>query len=200
MSSPRGASAAGSRRRQRSVRVTVAGCLLGIAALAVTAALLVGSLLLTSGAAVLALLCGAAATRIVLNELGQSRREAARDRAAQARAYQQLAREQAAAHGRLAAALTRQVNERDADIGRLVGTLGLVKRRAGAAEEKVKRQSQRNVELQERLDEVTRELEERDDSLAVWEGSDAPTVVDLLAWENRARAVNADPAETRQQA
>jgi hypothetical protein len=25
-------------------------------------------------------------------------------------------------------------------------------------------------------------------------------VVDLLAWENRARAVNADPAETRQQA
>jgi hypothetical protein len=180
--------------------MTVAGCLLGVAALTVTTALLVGSLVLTSSAAVLSLLCGAAATRIVMNELAQSRREAARDRAAQARSYLQVAREASLEHSRLAATMTRQVSERDAQIGRLVGTLGLVKRRASAAEEKVKRHAQRTVELQQRLDEVTRELEERNDSVAVWDGSDDPTVVDLLAWENRAGAASADQAEARQQA
>ena len=102
--------------------MTVAGCLLGVAALTVATALLVGSLVLTSSAAVLSLLCGAAATRIVMNELAQSRREAARDRAAQARSYSQVARERSLEHSRLAATMTRQVSERDAEIGRLVGT------------------------------------------------------------------------------
>lgn len=200
MSFPR---SAGSRRRQRSVRVSVAVGLLVVAALVVTGALLLGSLLASSLSALFALLCGVASTRIVLNELAQSRREAARDRAAQARAYQRIVAQQIGARGRFATTMTGRVADRDAEIGRLAGTLGLVKRRAEAAENKVKREARRNVELQERLDEITREQaerDERDDNLAFWDGTDAPTVVDMHAWENRASAASADQAGARRHA
>ena len=75
------------RRRQRSVRLTIAVALTTIAALLVLGAVLSGSWLLLTLAAVLGVALGAAATRITHTELMATRREAARDRAEQAQAY-----------------------------------------------------------------------------------------------------------------
>ena len=79
---PRNRSSA--RRRQRSVRVTVAVFLLAVATVAVLAALPTQSPALLSVAAVAALVLGWAALRIVWTEVLQSRREHATDRAATA--------------------------------------------------------------------------------------------------------------------
>ena len=87
-----------SRRRQRSVRVTVAVALLSVASAAVVLALPTQSALWLSIASVLALACGWAAARIIYTELLQSRREAATDRAEQAQAYRTMFHERAAEH------------------------------------------------------------------------------------------------------
>ena len=75
------------RRRQRSVRLVVAGMLLVVAAALVVVATLSGSSPFLATAAVLGVLLGAGATRITHLELLQSRRDAARDRARLAQEY-----------------------------------------------------------------------------------------------------------------
>lgn len=180
-----GACAAGRRRRQRGVRVTVAGCLLAAATLVVVGAVVLGSLVAITSAAVLALLAGFASTRIVANELAQSRREAARERAALAHDYTRLAAERIDEHAGFAGAMTERILERDAEIGRLRGTIRLADRRTDQALERLRSEQECTAELQARVEQLGRELEERDDSLAFWDGGDAPTVVDLLAWEER---------------
>ena len=198
----RSAGSSGARRRQRSVRVTVAVLLLVLGAAVVAAALATGSLLAASLASVVALLAGCASTRIVLNELAQSRREAARDRALQAHEYQRLLADRAAEHRCLATAMTERIAERDTTIGRLLGNLRLADGRADEARARLRQETRRTVELQERLDELSRELEERqDDGLAFWDGGDSTTVVDMLAWEERVSSVTeADPAALRRHA
>src|SRR3954454_9655895 len=78
------------RRRQPSVRVTVAVCLLGLATAVVLLALPTQSPLCLTPAARLALACGWTAARIVYSGVLQSRRKAALDRAAQPQAYLSL--------------------------------------------------------------------------------------------------------------
>ena len=78
------------RRRQRSTRLVVAVMLLLVGALAVAGAAFSGSWLVATVAAALGVALGAAATRITHSELAESRREAARDRAAQAIAYRDI--------------------------------------------------------------------------------------------------------------
>ena len=73
------------RRRQRSTRLTVAVALIVVSALAVAGAVLSGSWIFVTTAAVLGVVLGASATRITHSELLQARRDAARDRATQAR-------------------------------------------------------------------------------------------------------------------
>jgi hypothetical protein len=198
MSSPR--SAGPSRRRQRSVRVTVAFGLLVVATLVVTSALVSGSERATAGASLLALVCGFAATRIVANELAQSRRDAARDRAAQAHAYQSIYAERIAEHNRFATSMTEQIIERDGQIGRLLATVRLVRRKADDAEDRAEREAARNAELQGLLDAASRALEEQADAVAFWDGTDVPAVTDLLAWEERVTAVTSDQADFRRPA
>lgn len=88
MTSPKATPA--TRRRQRSTRLTVAVVLLVVALLLVAGAIVSGSWLLVTVAAVVGVLFGAAATRITHSELMASRRDAARDRAEQAKAYAEL--------------------------------------------------------------------------------------------------------------
>jgi hypothetical protein len=199
MPSRRSAGSSGARRRQRSIRVTVAVLLLVLAAVVVAGALASGSLLAVSMASVVALVAGCASTRIVLNELAQTRREAARDRALQADQYQRLFADRAAEHRCYATAMKERVAERDTTIAQLLGSLQAADGRADEALERLKQETKRTVELQERLDEISREHEERDDDgLAFWDGGEASTVVDMLAWEERVSSVTeADPAKRR---
>ena len=106
---PRNRSSA--RRRQRSVRVTVAVFLLAVATVAVLAALPTQSPALLSSAAVGSLVLGWASLRIVWTEVLQSRRENASDRAATATAYKSLFSERAAEHAEFTTAMTERLAE-----------------------------------------------------------------------------------------
>jgi Skp family chaperone for outer membrane proteins len=192
------------RRRQRSVRVTVAVGLLAAATLVVFIALPTQSPLWLSFSSVFALLCGATASRIVYTELLQSRQEAAADRAAQAQAYKTMFTERAAEHAEFTSAMTDRLAARDKSIQELEGTIVLAEARAIEAETRVKRESRRANEAQELVAQLQEQLEirkaEQADELATWEGMDVETVVDLLAWEEKVQAGAVESQEDRKHA
>ncbi|GAA3517108.1 hypothetical protein GCM10022263_00990 [Nocardioides daeguensis] len=114
----------GNRRRQRSTRLVVAVLLLVLATLAVAGTAVTGSWALVTIAAVVALVLGVAATKITHTELLDSRQEAARDRAAQARAYADLTEVRTAENVAFAADMQGLVAKRDATVARLEKRLG----------------------------------------------------------------------------
>jgi hypothetical protein len=199
---PTPTSARPGRRRQRSVRVTVAGTLLGIASALVVAALPSQSPLWLSLAAVYALVSGWAAARIVYSELVQSRREAATDRAAQAHAYRMLFTTRANEHAEFTTAMTDRLVRRDRDLAELETAVVEAETRAIEAEARVQREARRANEAQDKVVELTErigELEisqaEQADELATWHSDldvplnlDIDAVVDLIAWEQRVSA------------
>lgn len=197
-----------SRRRQRSVRVTVAVALVAAATLVVLLALPTQSPLWLSFSSVFALLCGATASRIVYTELLQSRREAAADRATQAQAYRVMFHERAAEHAEFTTAMTDRLAASDRSIHELEGTIVLAEARAMEAESRVKREARRANEAQELVAELQEQLEirkaEQADELATWEGwdgaFDAETVVDLLAWEEKVQAGAGEAKDDRKHA
>jgi hypothetical protein len=204
------------RRRQRSVRIVVAMGLLVAAAGVVLAALLAGGTLWLGGAAVVAWVTGAGASRIVGNELAQARREHARDRAEQAQAYSELAATRTSEQQRFAAMMKQKVEDHAVTITRLKSSLRLAEKRADFAEESAKRnqvavaKAQQEVAvLRARVAELEADLE-RARAQAAAEPADAvfdleslrrltddPAVVDLLAWDDRTRT---EPRDRRKQA
>src|SRR4029079_18839220 len=193
------------RRRQRSVRVTVAVALLGVATALVLLALPTQSPLWLSVASVVALARGWAAARIVYTELAQSRREAAADRAAQAQAYRSMFSERASEHAEFTTAMTDRIVRRDAEIAELETTVVAAEKRAIEAEARVQREARPANDAQEQgggIPERVQELEirkaEEDDELATWHSDlDVPlpvvdSVVYVMGMEERVqRTVNA---------
>jgi hypothetical protein len=186
------------RRRQRSVRVTVAVALLSLATLLVVLAVPTGSFPAMSAAAFLALACAWGSARIIYSELAQSRRDNFTDRAAQAQAYRTLFSERAEEHAQFATAMTDKLVHRDSEVRELSGTLVDAERRAAEAETKVRRAAQELADLEAKLEELEHELQlrraEEEDQLAVWDAAqlglpyDAEAldgIVDLVAWEER---------------
>jgi Skp family chaperone for outer membrane proteins len=201
------------RRRQRSVRVSVAVALLAVATLVVLLALPTQSAGWLSLSSVVALLCGFAAARIVYNELVQSRREAATDRAAQAQAYRSMFSERAEEHAEFTTAMTERLATRERDIQELETNIVDAEKRALEAESRVQREARRANEAQERVTELQQALEirkaEEADELASWDGwegaqlfdREAEDVVGLLGWEEKVgAAVAADQGPQQQQA
>lgn len=111
------------RRRQRSTRLTVAVVLLALGAVLVLGALAGGATILVAVAGIAAVLLGAAATKITHAELMESRREANRDRAAQAQAYAALTEERIAENRVFTERLTGQVERERADRARTIADL-----------------------------------------------------------------------------
>jgi len=186
------ASRSPARRRQRSVRVTVAVVLLSTATVAVIAALPTQSPLLLSISSVLALLLGWAAVRMMWTEVLQSRREQAVDRAAAAGAYKSLFAERASEHAEFTVAMTERLAEANLQRRELEGALVATERRATDAEERLARDSRRLVETQERVEELEQQLAvrraEEADALACWEGEGGETVAELVAWDAESTA------------
>ena len=189
---------ASNRRRRRSVRITVAVLLLVVAGLVVLAALFLAELVALAGAAVFAFVAGVCAVRLVLTELVRSRRDAAEDRAAQARAYQKLDARRVDEHATFADQITTQLDEATSAVSELRGTLRLAERRSELAEQRARHESRRRSELQHRVDTLTSAAEAdtdaeqsppepsdgTEDAKPQWD-PDVPTVVDLLSWEDR---------------
>ena len=133
------------RRRQRSTRLTVAVALVMAAAAIVLGALVLQSPLLTTVAAVLAVVLGAAATRITHSELVQSRRDAARDRAEQARAYRTLAAHRASQNAVHVDTLVGRIHRREAALHEMETALMDAQRRAADATRKRNAEARRAV-------------------------------------------------------
>lgn len=187
------------RRRQRSVRVTVAVTLMAVSTVAVVVALAMRSLGAVSAAAVLTLLLGWAALRILWTEVLQSRRESAVERAATAQAYRTLFSERAAEHAEFTTAMTDRM-ARSADLQReLQSLLVAEQRRAAAAESRLGTTSRGLDEARARIEELEAELARRAaeeeaaaaDALASWEadgGQADPLAADLAAFEEKVSA------------
>ena len=193
------------RRRQRSVRVTAAVALRGVATALVLEALPTQSPVWLSVASVVALASGWAAARIVYTELAQSRREAAADRAAQAIAYRSMFSERATEHAEFTTAMTDRMVRRDRDVAELENSVVEAEKRAIEAEARVQREARRANEAQEKVQELTERVEEleirkaeEDDELATWHTDlDATSMVELIAWEERVSAGAAPEAEKK---
>ncbi len=184
-----------SRRRQRSVRVTVAIGLLALGTAAVVVALSLATVTALSTASVFSLVCGWAAARIVYSELIESRRVHARDRSAQAQSFVALFTERSEEHASFASAMSDRVTAREREVRELESTLRLSEARATNAEDRVRRESRRANQAQERVSELEVALAirtaEEADELASWVPGgydDMDTVVDLLRWEDRSQA------------
>lgn len=178
-----------SRRRQRRVRVTVAVGILAVATAVAVPALLVQLAIWLSVAVVVTLAGGISATRIVYTEMLQDRRDNAVQRArlvdANRTSSVALSRENMV----FAEAMGRKVKGRDKSINELEGTILLAEKRASIAEHRARHETanakESNLalaELQQRVQDAKAELV---DELAVWEGAEFDTVIDLMTWEER---------------
>lgn len=167
------------RRRQRSVRITVAVSVLGVATAAVLLTLPTQSPVWLSVAALLALACGWTSARIVYSELLQSRREAAADRAAQAQAYRTMFTERASEHAEFTTSMTDRLVRRDRENEELTSALVAAKARAAAAETRVQREARRANDALDRVQELTGRVHELEEALVI---QHAEEVDELASW------------------
>jgi len=117
--------------------------LIVFAALAVLGAALSGSWLLVTIAAVLGVVLGASATRITHSELLQARRDAARDRAAQAQAYRDLTVARTAEHAGFTSAMQARADQQETALSELEVALTSAQRRAADATRKLNAEARR---------------------------------------------------------
>jgi hypothetical protein len=188
------------RRRQRSVRVTVAVVLLSVATVGVLAALPTQSPVLLSASSVGALVLGWAALRIVWTEVLQSRRENAADRAAAASAYKSLFSLRAAEHAEFTTAMTERLAESNLSVRELQGELVQAQARLAKSERSLADARERVVELERSIEVLHAErAAEEADALASWEaegGEPARGSVDeLVTWEAKAAEIQAEQEE-----
>ncbi len=167
------------RRRQRSVRVTVAVTLLSVASVAVLASLPTRSVLWLSLASVLALALSWAALRMMWTEVLQSRRENAADRAAAAQAYRSLFAVRAAEHAEFTTAMTERLAQAHLSQRELEGLIVQHETRAQHAETRLGAETEAHTQTRGRV----RQLEE---ALATL-GTDDGSVVDLVTWDEQAQ-------------
>jgi hypothetical protein len=134
--------------------VTAAVGLIVLAALVVAGAALSGSWLLVTVAAGLGVLLGAAATRITHTELVESRVAAARDRAAQAQAYNELTDQRTSEHASYVADISTRISEKEQALVELELALSLAQRRAATSTRKRNAEGRRAAGLQAKLGEA----------------------------------------------
>ncbi|WP_292672556.1 hypothetical protein [Nocardioides sp.] len=109
------------------------------------------SWVLLAGAAALAVLLGATATRITHSELADSRRAAAADRAQLAQSYSRLTEERATEHAAYVASIESRIGEREQMLTELEMALSAAQRRAASAIRTKNAETSRAAGLQEQL-------------------------------------------------
>lgn len=143
---------------QRGVRVTAAVALL-LAVAAVVAGAIAASTLVDA-AAVLAVLGGAGAARMLYSEVLQTRRDSARTCAAQALAFRDTMAESSAEHLAFHELMTARVLERDLTVSRLTGALRLAEQRVDQVKQRAEEAARRAGEETRRANETQRRLGE----------------------------------------
>lgn len=190
------------RRRQRSVRVTVAVVLLGAATALVAAALIAQSVPWLSGASAAAVVLGWAATRMVWTEVLQSRWENAADRANSADAYRALFAERASEHAEFTAAMTERLAIANTSVRELQGQVAYARRDAAEQRDRAEVAERGLAVARGRIGELERSVEilhaERETEREAAQRSGGPgSMEDLVAFDERiARAVGGKHARS----
>ena len=96
--------------------------------------------------------------------------------------------------------MTTRLADREQVIVRLRRGLRVALRRADEADEQVRTESRRAGELQAKVEQLELALTapvavDESDEVAVWDASQAPTVIDLVGWDQRAAEAAAESAE-----
>jgi hypothetical protein len=177
----------GRRRIPRSTRVLVALALvLSGASLAIAAAVTSHGVVI---AAIAAAACALGAVRVMYLEIAETRLAHARERSRQSRAFQRSLASNQAEHAIFVSSMERRMGFKDRALAELSGTLRLAEARADEAETRARRETRRANEAQARLADLLDEvLAQQTDELAAIDDAhdpDLPTIVDLLAWEER---------------
>ncbi|RNM16741.1 hypothetical protein [Nocardioides pocheonensis] len=190
------------RRRQRSVRVSVAVVLLTVATAGVLAALPTQSPVVLSVSSVLALALGWASLRIMWTEVLQSRRENAADRAAAASAYKSLFSLRAAEHAEFTTAMTERLAESNLSVRELQGELVQAQRQLARTQREAGDAVTRVAELERSIETLRAErAAEEADALASWEAEGGPargSVDELVSWEEKAAEIRAEQEQMTQ--
>jgi len=184
------------RRRPAGVRLTVAVGLLAAASVGVGIALAAGAALPLGIAAVATLALGVAATLVVTDELTQVRRSTAAERVRLAMDYQQLAATRQREDATIIRRLAERVTTRNMIILRLRRALRMALRRMDEAEDRAQRTAHLVVDLRARVHQLQVRLDAEPvvpaaaasasaEAEELWE-DDAPTVVDLVGWDQQA--------------
>lgn len=181
------------RRRQRSVRVTVALVLLAVATVAVLGTLPTQSPVLLSVSSVAAIVLAWAALRMMWTEVLQSRRENAADRAASATAYRELFAKRAAEHAEFTSTMTERLARSTTSERELQASLVAAQRRladvtvrADSSEAELQEARARVSELETEL----AELREAHEEVAARSGPAA----ELASWDAKAAEIAAEQA------
>ncbi|MFY0406875.1 hypothetical protein [Solicola sp. PLA-1-18] len=190
------------RRRLRSGRALGAVALLAGASLVVTSAALLATFPVLVGAAALAVVAGVVAARLLSNEIAHTRREWSKDRAQQAKAYQRILSDRTREQATFAQQMTERLTRRDADLLEVRGNLRISEARAHETGQRLEAERRRSAELSETVEGLKADQDQVAEALAVWDGADVPTIVDLLNWEQAATAAStrAHDDESRKQA
>ena len=195
------------RHRPAGPRMTIAISLLAVASVGVGLALAAGAALPLGIAAVATLVLGVAATLVVTDELTRVRRLEAAERARLAMDYQRLAATRQREDAVIVARLAKRVTTRDMIILRLRRALRMALRRMDEAEDRAQRNATVVTELRAKVHQLQLRLDAGAGAPAtaasaavsaageeIWE-DDAPTVIDLVGWDQRASEAAAQSAE-----
>jgi chromosome segregation ATPase len=136
------------------------------AAILVTAAFLGSSASFQALAAISSVVLGVAATRITHSELLQTRRDAARDRAAQATAYRDLTDQRTAEHTAFANGMRARVDQQEHALTELEGALSAAQKRAAEATLKFNAEARRAEVAEQEGRATTARLEEAEERAA----------------------------------
>ncbi len=183
------ASSPSARRRQRSTRLVVAVALLLVAAAAVAGALMSGSPVLVSVAAVAAVVLGVVATRITHTELMVARREGYGGLARQAQAYAAITEARSEENSRFVSTLRDRIEHGAVALEQIEEALCAAQRRAAEAARVIRAEGERadraeaeSVLVADRLDEAEQRAAEAIVRVAELEQERDLLLAELDAW------------------
>ena len=168
----------------------LAACvLLAVAGVLVVGAAVSGSWLGLTIAAAASVVLGVAANRITYTELGETRREAARDRAELARDYRDLAAVRSAEHHRFVTGVQARIADQEIRINKVEGALTAARAEAGRAQRRLVEMTARAGRAETRGTALAARLEEAEDraTQAVLRVVELEHEVDVLTaqWQSR---------------
>lgn len=160
------ASSPSARRRQRSTRLVAAVALLLVAAGSVTGAIMSGSPVLISLAAIAAVVLGVIATRVTHSELMLSRREGYGGLARQAQAYAALTEARSEENSRFVASLRERIELGAVALEQIEEALCAAQRRAAEAARVIRSEGARADRAEAEGQAFARRLEEAEELAA----------------------------------